>query len=435
MIRMMLMAGLLLAALPVRADVAVQEITTPGGIRAWLVEDRTIPFTALELRFRGGGAQDPADARGATNLMVGLLEEGAGDLDARGFARSVEELAAQFDYDIGDDSVSVSARFLTENRDAAVGLLRASLVAPRFDADALERVRGQVLSGLRSDVTDPRAIAGRVWDGMLFGDHPYAQDFRGTLDSVAALTREDVVAAHGAALARDRLFVSAVGDISADELAVLLDGLLGDLPATGAPPVSAVTPTFPGGIQVTEFDTPQSVVQFGQPGIDFDDPDYFAAFILNHILGGGGFESRLMQEVREKRGLTYGIYSFLADRDLAYWWGGSLNSDNARVAEAIAVIRDEWQKLATTGVTEVELADAKTYLTGEYPLRFDGNGPIASILASMQMQGLPASYIATRNDRINAVTGDDIARVAARLMDPAQLTFVVVGKPEGMPQN
>ena len=434
-LRALLTAAVVVSGSAAAALTAVQDITTPGGIRAWLVEDRSIPFTALEIRFQGGGVLDPADKRGATNLMVGLLEEGAGDLDARAYARSVEELAAQFSFDIGDDSISVSARFLTENRDQAVALLRAALVAPRFDADALDRVRGQVLSGLRSDATDPQAIAGRVWDAMLFGDHPYAQDYRGTLDSVAALTRDDIVVAHRGALARDRVFVGAVGDISASDLAALLDGLLGDLPATGAPRPAAVTPVFGGGLHVTDFETPQSVVLFGQPGIDRDDPDFFAAYILNHILGGGGFESRLMQEVREKRGLTYGVYSYLADRDLAYWWAGGLNSANGKVAEAVAVIRAEWQRIAAAGVTEAELADAKTYLTGEYALRFDGNGRIAGILAGMQMQGLPISYITTRNDQVNAVTMADITRVAARVLDPARLTFVIVGKPEGLPAN
>ncbi|NBR91158.1 MAG: insulinase family protein, partial [Rhodobacteraceae bacterium] len=182
-------------------------------------------------------------------------------------------------------------------------------------------------------------------------------------------------------------------------------------------------------------DTPQSVILFGQPGIDRDDPDFFAAFVIDHILGGGGLGSRLMQEVREKRGLTYGVYSYLADRDQAYWWGGSLNSQNERAAEAIEVIRTEWQKMRDEGVTEAELNDAKTYLTGAYPLRFDGNGPIASILVGMQMQGLPTSYITERNSMVNAVTLDDVKRVATRLMNPDKLTFIVVGKPAGLAAN
>jgi zinc protease len=164
MIRILLSLFLVIAALPARAEVDINEVTTPGGLSAWLVEDHTIPFVALELRFRGGASLDLEDKRGATNLMVGLLEEGAGDLEARAFARARDALAAKFSYDVSDDAVSVSARFLSENREAALDLLRASLVEPSFAPDALERVRQQVLSGLRSAQTDPRALMSKEMD-------------------------------------------------------------------------------------------------------------------------------------------------------------------------------------------------------------------------------------------------------------------------------
>jgi zinc protease len=432
MIRFVLSFVLLMAALPARADIDVREITTPGGLNAWLVEDHSIPFVALELRFRGGGSLDPEGKRGVTNLMVGLLEEGAAEMDAQGFARASESLAANFRYSVNDDRVSVSARFLTENRDQAVDLLRASLLEPRFDPDAIERVRAQILSVINSSQTDPRDIVGQAFDSLVFGDHPYGSSLDGTVESVNALTRDDIVAAHQGALARDRIYVSAVGDITEAELAALLDHLFGNLPETGAPLPGAADPNLPGGVKVTDFATPQSIVAFAQPGIDRDHPDFFAAYILNHILGGGGFESRLMTEVREKRGLTYGVYSYLADKDAAQLWMGSVASANDRVAEAISVIRDEWARIHTDGVTPEELENAKTYLTGAYPLQFEGNGPIADIAVGMQMEGLPTDYITTRNDKVNAVTLEDINRVARDLLDPEALTFVVVGQPAGL---
>ena len=315
MMRFILPFVLVLAALPARADIDIKEVTSPGGITAWLVEDHTIPFTALEIRFRGGASVEPMEKRGATNLMAALLEEGAGDMDARAFARARDGLAASFRYGVSDDAVSVSAQFLTENRDEAIALLRESLVSPRFDEDAISRVRAQVLSGLRSDEVNPRSLVSRRFDAVVYGDHPYATSLNGTIDTVTALTRDDVVAAHTDTMARDRIYVSAVGDITADDLSALLDELLGDLPLTGADMPGTADLSFPGGIDVVDFPTPQSVVQFGQPGISQEHPDFFAAFILDHILGGGGFESRLMTEVREKRGLTYGIYTYLAERD------------------------------------------------------------------------------------------------------------------------
>lgn len=422
----------LMLTLPARAEVAIKEITSPGGITAWLVEEPSIPFVALELRFRGGASLDQDGKRGATNLMMGLLEEGAGDLDSQGFARATEELAAQFSYDVGDDTASISARFLTENRDQAVELLRLSLVQPAFDSASLERVRDQVLAGIRSSENDPDKIASRTFYARTFGTHPYGSTQEGTADSVAALNREDIVAAHQGLLARDRLFVAAVGDITAKEFGLLLDRLLGDLPETGAPMPDAVTPRLDGATTVVDFATPQSVALFGQAGMDRDHDDFFAAYLLNTILGGGGFESRLMEEVRVKRGLTYGVYSYLIPKDLSALYMGSVSSANDRIAEAIEVIRNEWAHIADEGVTQEELDKAKALLTGAYPLRFDGNGAIARILVGMQMEDLPIDYIKTRNDKVNAVTLEDVNRVASELLDPDSLTFVVVGQPEGV---
>ncbi|WP_424831819.1 M16 family metallopeptidase [Ruegeria sp.] len=419
-------------ALPAWAEIQIKEVTSPGGITAWLVEDHSIPFTALELRFRGGTSLDDPDARGAVYLMSGLIEEGAGDMDARTYARELESLAASFGYRATDDSVAISAQFLTENREDVIDLLRTTLHEPRFDQDAIERVRAQVLSGLRSDQTDPNDIAGRSFAEMAYGDHPYGSDGKGTIESVSALTRDDILGAYDGVFAKDRLYVGAVGDITAEELGAILDKLLADLPETGKPIPEKADVNIAGGITVVDFDTPQSVALFAQRGIDRDDPDFFPAFLLNHILGGGGFESRLMQEVREKRGLTYGVGTYLVPKDLASVYMGSVSSANDRIAETVEVIRNEWSRAAEKGVTPKELDDAKTYLTGAYPLRFDGNSRIAGIMVGMQMEGLPIDYIATRNDKVNAVTLEDVNRVASELLDPEGLHFTVVGKPVGL---
>lgn len=432
MIRALLAVCLaVLTALPAGA-VEIKEVTSPGGIRAWLVEEHSIPFTAIELRFEGGTSLDAPGKRGATLLTMALLEEGSGDLDSQGFAEARERLAARFEFDAFDDAATVSAQMLTENRREAVALLKQALTDPHFDEASMTRVKGQVASIIRSDETDPNAIATRAFDRLAFGDHPYGSSRYGTLDSLAALTRDDLVAAKNAVLARDRLFVSAVGDITAEEFGALLDDLLGGLPATGVPPPPRAELRLAGGVTVVDWDSPQSVVMFGQAGIERDDPDFFAAYVLNHILGGSGFAARLMDEVREKRGLTYGISTWLAPMDLAETWQGSFASANEKVAEAIAVVRAEWSKVAAEGVSAAELEAAKTYLTGSYPLRFDGNGPIANILVGMQSERLPIAYVNERNAYIEAVTLDDIKRVAKRLMAPEVLRFVVVGRPAGL---
>lgn len=433
MIRVFLTAFVLaVGALPAKAVVDIQEVKTPGGIDAWLVEERSIPFVALEIRFVGGSSLDPDGKRGVTNLMTALIEEGAGDMDARAFAKARDGLAASFGFRVYDDSLSVSARFLTENRNEAIALLREALTNPRFDDDAIERVRAQVLSVIRSDATDPNAIASRTFNEMAYGDHPYATSKDGTAESVSALTRKDIVQAHRDVLTRARVFVGASGDIAAEELAELIDLLLGDLPETGLPIPGPAEIALEGGVTVVPFDTPQAVAFFGHEGLPRDDPDFFAAFVANEIFGGSGRRSRLGNEVREKRGLTYGVGSYLVNFDQADMLLGQLASANARISEAIDVIRDEWRRIAEEGVTEEELEEAKTYLTGAYPLRFDGNGTIARIMVGMQTTGLGPDYITTRNARVNAVTLEDIRRVAARLYQPEDLRFVVVGQPVGV---
>ena len=423
--------AMMILALPARA-IDIQEVTSPGGLKAWLVQEPSIPFTALQLRFKGGSALDRPGKRGAVNLMSGLIEEGAGDLDAREFAAAQEALAASFSYRAYDDGLSISAQFLTENRDEAVALLKLALTQANFDEDAVARVKSQVLSGLSSDLKDPNKIAGQTFDRLAFGDHPYGSAKEGTIESVTALTREDMLDAYADVLTKERLFVGAVGDISAEELGVLMDDLLGDLPATGAPLPGRAGYALSGGVTVVDFPTPQSVAVFGHQGITRDDPDFFAAYVMNQILGAGGFGSRLMEEVREKRGLTYGVSTYLLPMDNAELFLGQVASANDRIGRAMDVIRDEWAKLANQGVTAEELEDAKKYLTGAYPLRFDGNTSIARILVGMQEDGLPTSYIDTRNAKIDAVSLDDIRKIAARLLQPENLHFVVVGQPEGV---
>jgi len=396
------------------AEIEIKEVRSPDGIDAWLVEEHAIPFVSIELIFDGGASLDLPGKRGATNLMMALIEEGAGDMDARAFQTAREDLAASYSFEAFDDSVSVSARFLTENRDVALELLRLALTEPRFDEDAIERVRSQVQSVIRSDATNPNRIAGAAFDAAAFGDHPYGSSLNGTLESVAALTRDDLLEAYRNAFVRGRVHVGAAGDITGDELGALLDDLLSGLPEDGPDLPERADYALSGGVTVVPFDGPQSVAMFGHTGIERDADEFFAAYILNEILGGSGLRSRLMREVREARGLTYGVYSYLVPKDHAELYMGSMSASNARIAEAIEVVRAE---------------------TGAYPLRFDGNGRIASILAGMQRTGLPVDYVANRNAYIEAVTLDEVRAVAADLLQPDALHFVVVGQPEGLEVN
>jgi zinc protease len=419
-------------ALPARAAIDITPVTSEGGITAWLYEDHTIPIVTLEAGFTGGAVLDPRGKEGVTTLMTGLLGEGAGDMDATAFAEAREGLAARVGFDASRDAVNVSAEMLAENREASVELLRLALTEPRFDAEAVERVRAQLLSMIRSDLTDPDAIASRAFYEQMFPGHPYSRPVDGTVESVSALDADDLRAAQRAALVKGRLHVAVVGAITPEELGPMLDRLFGDLPAEGPTLPQVADARATGEREVIDLAIPQSVVAFGHGGIPRDDPDFIPAYVMDYILGGGGFGSRLTEELREQRGLTYGVYTSLVPGDFGWLYLGGFSSANDRVAEALALVRAEWRRMAEQGVTEAELEAAKRYLTGAYPLRFSSNGGIANQLLGIQTAGLGLDYVNVRNDLVEAVTVEDIARVAKRILKPEKLTTVVVGQPEAL---
>lgn len=416
------------------AQIQVAERVSPGGIAFWHVEEQSIPMVAFEARFRGGAALDAEGKDGTARMVMALLDEGAGARDASAFAAEAESLAARFGFDAGRDTVSVSARMLAENLDASAALLAEALSAPRLDDEAVARVRTQLLSSIASDETDPQSLARDAFYARAFAGHPYARRVDGTAESVGALSVEDLRAGHARAMTRDRAIVAVVGAVDGEAAGALVDTIMAGLPAgegdIALPPLPVAEP--PAGIDVIDLAVPQSVAVFGQVGLPREDPDYIPAYVMNYVLGGGGFASRLMTEVREKRGLAYGVYSYLTDLDGAPLYIGGVSTANERIAESLEVIRAEWTRMAEEGVGAEELEKAKRYLTGAFPLRFDTNAKIARFLVAAQQAGLEADYVQKRNGLIEAVTAEDIARIAARLLRPEALSVTVVGQPAGL---
>lgn len=414
----------------------IERVTSPGGIEAWLIRDRTAPVLAIQASFPGGSSQDPAGKEGLASLMTGLLDEGAGPYDSQTFKARLEDGSIELSADADRDYLTVGVRSLTDRGGEAIEMLALALAEPHFDAVSLERVRGQTLVQIQRDAENPRSIAWRTLWSSLFPGHPYARRSQGTLESVKALTRDDMVAFHRATLARDGMKIGVVGDITADELKPLLDRAFGKLPAKATlAKVPEAAAASPGTVTVVRRQIPQSVVTFGHFGVKRDDPDYYAAYVVNYILGGGGQSSRLMEEVREKRGLAYGVATTLSTLSRAGLVLGSSGTENGQIATSLELIRKEWRRMRDEGPTETELNNAKTYLTGSFPLQMSSTGRIARMLVSIQIENLGIDYLQKRNSYIDKVTIADARRVAKRLFDPDRLTVVVVGDPAGMPVN
>ena len=411
----------------------IQEIKSPGGISAWLVESHTVPLMALRWAFDGGSTQDPVGKEGLTNLLTGMLDEGAGDLDSATFQEQMEDIAMRMSFQAGRDYLYGSLETLTVNRDKATNLVRLALTKPRFDADAVERTAKQIASQLTISARNPDSVAGKAWNKLAFGDHPYGRSSDGTLESMKGLNREDLVTLHRRIFTREHLKVVAVGDIEPKSLGDMLDKLFADLPAKSElTAIANMTLRSGGAMQVIEMPVPQSVARFGMAAMMRKDPDFMAATVMNQILGGGGFASRLMEEVREKRGLAYSVYSYMAPYTRAGTFGGGVATKNSEMVQSLDVIRNELKRMASDGPTPTELANAKSYLTGSYALRFDTNAKIANELLGLKVESLGIDYINQRNPEIDAVTMADTKRVAAKLLDTNNLIVTVVGKPDGL---
>jgi zinc protease len=412
----------------------IQEVRSPGGISAWLVEEHGVPLLAMRFAFENGGSsQDPQGKEGLANFLSSMLDEGAGDLKARQFQERMEGLAMRMSFDDGLDAFYGSFETLTEYRDEATRLLALAINRPRFDAEAIERMRKQHLAGLAYAARDPTRVASEQWMALAFPGHPYGRPGTGTLRSVPAITRADLVQFHRRALARDNLRVVAVGDIDAAALGKVLDTVFGPLPAKAElAPVAKTAPKAAGKLKVIDMNVPQSVARFGLPALARKDKDFMASFVLNTILGGASFSSRLYHEVREKRGLAYGVDTGIMPLRNASVFFGGVATKNEKVSESLAVIRAELKRITEQGPTEKELADAKAYLTGSFALRFDTNAKIANQLLWMKVEGLGASYVDTRNAMIDAVSMQDVRRVAKRLFEGTDLIVTVVGRPKGL---
>lgn len=416
------------------AAVQIARVAGASGVEAWLVEDHSLPVIALEFAFENGSSLDPADEPGVANLAMDLLDEGAGELDSSAYKARLEDLAIRLEFNAGSDSVGGSLRTLTENADAAFDLLRLALTSPRFDAPAVERVKSQLTAALRQEAEEPRSIAGRLWWQSAFPDHPYGRRTKGTPASVAKIDVADLRRFIAERFARDRLVVGVVGDITPDKLKSLLDKTFGALPeksAAGTTPEAAVTDQ--GALLLVRKPIPQSVVTFGERGIERSDPDWYAATVMNEILAGGGLTSRLSREIREKRGLAYGVAASVVPMRHAGVILGGVATRNDRLEETLSVLRAEWKRYRDEGPTDAEVAAAKRYLIGSFPISLDSTGRVAGLLVTMQEDGLGIDYLDRRSTLLGKVTRQDVQRVARRLLDPEKLRIVVVGAPKTLP--
>ena len=416
----------LAAMTPASAAAKVQRVISPGGIEAWFVQDATVPLVAMEYAFAGGSSQDPADKPGTGSLTANMLDEGAADLDSKTFHERLERRAIEMNFSVTRDHLRGSMRMLKEHSDEAFGLLKLALTSARFDSEPLERVRAQMLSSARRESTNPVSIAGRKFWEQAYGTHPYARAPNGTLESLPMIQATDLKDYAKRVIAKDTLKIAVVGDITPEALGRLLDSTFGALPAKAdLVPVPMVEAAKPPKHTSAIVDVPQTSVNFGGPGVARNDPDFMAAYIVNHILGGGTLSTRLYKEVREKRGLVYSVSESLLWMKKSSLFAGSTATRADKAKETLDTITSEIARMGSEGPTQQELDEAKSYLKGSQMLALDTSSKFATALLQYQTDELGIDYIEKRNAIVDAVTLEDTKRVAKRIWGQGLLSVSV----------
>lgn len=423
---------LLAASFLVRPSVAVevQEITTPKGLSYWLVEDNTVPLVTVSFSFTGGSLLDPVGKEGLAELLSVTLDEGAADLDSQAFQAKLEETAARLSFNTRTERFSGVFRTLSSNQDDAFDLLAKAILEPRFDAEPIQRMTGRMQARLRGELTDANSIASKTWFSTAFAGHPYGRPRSGTIDTLAATTPDDLRTIHQQIFKQTDLKLAVVGNIDADTASKYLDKTFGELPVGDALPAAEAPAPIISETVIVPLDKAQTIVRIGGNSILVEDPDFIPAYVVNHILGGGSFTSRLYEEVREKRGLAYSVFSALSSFEEHGFFMAGVGTRSERAEKAREVILSELKRMADEGPSADELRAAKDYLKGAYALRFDTSDKIAGQLVGLQVQDRDADYINIRNDRIEAVTLEDTKRVAKRIFSSPLLTVIVGKEPE-----
>lgn len=425
-----LLLALILAA-PVQAKerfLDIQEVRSKNGLTAWLVEDHSLPIIAMKFSFLGAGAKnDSVEQQGRSKLLSNMLDEGAGDLDSQTFQKELSDHSISLSFGNGRDHFGGSLKTLSRHKEKAFNLLKLSLTSPRFDEEPLERMKQANISRIKSSLSNPNWIAARLQNDLIFNGHPYALNSGGTISSLSALTSTDLQEFKNKHLTKDRLVVGIMGDITADEVKILLDNVFGDLPTGSATTLNTAKPNAKTGTYFYQKDIPQTIIDINFPAFDRLDPDFYAGLVFNHIFGASGFGSRLMEKAREGEGLTYGIYSSLSFLDEVQSFSISTSTQQDKTERMMEIIKQEISRIKDTEVTAEELKNAKSYITGSLPLSLTSTSKIAAILVSLQKNKRSIDYLDNYKKNIEAVTIDDIKRVAKRLLQEDKITTLLVG--------
>ncbi len=417
------------AGLGLTADIAPTKFVAPNGMTVLILEQHFLPIVEIHAMIKAGSAQDPPDKAGTANLVASLLDEGTTTRTSKQLAEQIDFIGGSLEAKASEDFTTASARVLKKDIDLGFTLLADLLQRPAFQRPEFERIRTQLLGEMASDNDDPGHVAMKAFNQLVFHGHPYRWPVNGTEETLSKVTLADVQAFYQREYQPPQIILTIVGDVTVEQATALVQTHFGSWKKGATPSRNAKDPlpVKKKTVQLIEKDLTQSTIVLGHGGLSRSHPDFYSVTVMNYILGAGGFSSRLMDSIRDKQGLAYGIMSHFDARQMPGSFWINLQTRTEATNQAIAGVLLEMKNMRDAPVTDQELAEAKSFLIGSFPLRLDSTAKLAQVLAQVEFYNLGFEYFSQYPKWIDRVTKEDVQRVAKHYLDPQRYALVVVG--------
>ena len=406
-----------------------QNLKTNSGIEFWFVEDKSIPIVSVSFSFKGGSSNDTKNKNGISNLMTSLLDEGTRNLTSKQFKNEMKMKGMKLSFSTQKDKIDGVFQIISSQAKEGFDLFYEALNHPSFNELDIERVKKQVISSIKIDESDLSTLASNKFNQNFFKDHVFSKNIKGSEDSLKNITKLDLVDFHKKSLLRNNLIIGVSGNINVNQIKKYIELVFGELEDNQQIYSIQKFNSLSVGEKIFEMKTPQSSVLFGHPGLERNNDNFFALRIANYILGGGGFQSRLYKNIREKKGLVYSIYSYLLSYENDGVIVGGFQTRNISVFETINNVKNEWKKIHSRGITKDELDNAKAYFNGSFTRNFTSTLSIARLLQVVQYYELGADYFIKREKIINSLNLELVNKVISDYFSEDKLFFMIVGEP------
>ncbi len=407
-----------------------ESLETKNGIKFWLIEDKALPLVSISFSFKGGSILDPVGKSGVTSLMTSLLDEGTQNFTASEYRLFKRENGIKISFSTSKERIEGTFQVVKPRLQEGFYLLHESINKAKFPLNEIKKVKSQVEASIKIDNSNISTIASNKFNKFFFKDKLIGRNTKGSLETLVNISRDDIQSIYRSSFIKNRLVIGIAGDIEPNLAKKYVDYVFGDLPSKKFINPISMLEDLNKGMKIIEMKTPQTTVVFGQKGLGRKDKEYFAARVINYVLGGGGFQSRLYKEIREANGLVYSIYSYLLPYEYAGVIVGGFQTRNQNVGKTIEKVKTEWNRIKTEGITKIELQNAKTYYKGSFSRNFTSTLSIASLLMIVQYYDLGEDYFDKRDLIIDNLKLNELNNLAKNLFDSETLFFMIVGEPK-----